>query len=96
MIWPSLAQSSPFVVPFVFAALTLRASNNPGAGQMPPPLAARHISPQKKDQAQNGRDPNQEHEVPNTKAEQLGRLLLRRQALRQTIPGRSGKKQDPG
>jgi hypothetical protein len=94
MIWPSLAQTASSVVAFISAGVTLRARDDLVAGQVPSPLAPSHINPQKKYQAQNGRDPKQEHEIPNTKAEQLGRFL-RGQAVRQSIPGGSGKKQDP-
>jgi hypothetical protein len=68
MVWPSLAQTSSPVLAFISAGVTLRAGNDSVAGQVPSPLAPRHVNPQKKCQAYNGRDPNQEHEIPNTKA----------------------------
>jgi hypothetical protein len=92
MVWPSLAQTSSSVVAFVSAGVTLRARNDPGAGQVPSPLAPCHVNPQKKYQAHNRRDPNQKREIPNSKTKKLGRLLLRRQAVRESIPGRRGKK----
>jgi hypothetical protein len=95
MIRPSFAQTSPPFVTFIAAALALRARNGPGAGQVPSPLAPCHVNSQKKYQAHNSRNPNQEHEIPNTEAEQLGRPLLRGQAVRQGVPRGGGKKQDP-